>query len=705
MARAKLGAGMAVGIAMLGAGAALSADPGAAPSGETVYADQCAGCHGLTLGGSSGPAIGPALKGEAFVARWSKIPPADFLAFVHSTMPLNAPGSLDEAPSAAAANHVLAANGLPVAGSAGAAAPLPSQIPEDIRIPVSSDDQDARYHAAIEARVALIAKIRPVDDAMLARPAPGDWLSWRGTPSTQGFSPLTQIDRGNVARLGLGWSLALPPGTNGIAPLIHDGVMFINSNGTVEALDARNGDSIWRFVRPAKTTRVPSSQARSMALYGEALYVPTVDNHVLALDAKSGRLLWDHEIGKPADRLQLTAAPLIVHGKVIQGVSGCQGGEYGGGCYIVALDAKTGAELWRFNTIPRPGTLGDDSWNGAPVDRRYGGSVWVTGSYDPDLNLVFFGVGQTYTISTLLDRQPGKGKSNDALFTNTTLALNPDTGRLVWHFQHVPADVWDLDWSFERTLVTLDGPGGPRRIVVTGGKTTIFDALDARTGRYLWSRDLGLQNIIASIDPRTGRKSYDPKQIPEFGKPKPTCPSTIGNRNWMTSGYDPASHLLYVPITPTCMDYSRNPNPREQSPESYGELRMGHRRVPNSDGSHGWLAAIDLSTSKVAWINKRRAPQSSAVLTTAGGLLFEGGRDRAFRALDTRSGDTLWQTLLPATPNAFPFSYMVDGVQYVGIVTGGGSAVDAIQTPLTPEYPASNGSKTIMVFALPSIDR
>ena len=685
----KMAAAIALGAPVVAIGAGLSAAE-TRPSGEQVYREQCAGCHGLQLGGSSGPAIGPTLKGRAFSVKWAG-KPSELAAYIRQTMPLNNPGSLDERGAAAVAEYVTVAGNK--AGVSIVDLVRKNAEPGGFVMPSATEDQDAAYHAAVDARNAFIAKVRPVDDKMLASPADEDWLSWRGNQGTQGFSPLKQVDRTNVGSLGLAWSLSLPSGTNGIAPLVHDGVMFIHSNGTVQALDARNGDSIWRFARPATTTRVPSSQPRSIALYGDAVYVPTVDNHVLALDAKTGKLLWDHEIGKPADLIQLTAAPIVIRGKVIQGVSGCQGSELPGGCYFVALDAKTGEEVWRHWNIARPGTREGDSWNGAPLERRFGGSNWNTGSYDPESNLFIVGVAQTYTISSLLDRQKDKGRSNDGLFTNTTLAIDPDTGKLVWFYQHEAAEVWDLDWSFERTLVTIDG----RRIVITGGKGGIFDALDAKTGKYLWSTDLGLQNLVIGIDPKTGRKKHDPAMQPVAGQPKLICPSTVGNRNWMTTAYAPDTNLLYVPVTPTCMDFSRS-DPSDDG--SYGEMMIVRRRPPTSDGNQGWLAAIDVASGKIAWTKKRRAPQASAVLTTGGGLLFEGGRDRAFRAVDDRNGDTLWQTFLPATPNAYPFSYMVGGRQYVGIVTGGGSAVDAFQTPMTPEHPPSNGAKTIMIFAL-----
>ncbi len=396
--------------------------------------------------------------------------------------------------------------------------------------------------------------------------------------------------------------------------------------------------------------------------------------------------------------MQITAAPIVVRDKVIQGMSWCVGATTPGGCYIVALDAKTGHEAWRFNTVARPGQPGGDSWNGAPLERRFGGSVWQTGSYDPELNLVYFGVGQTYVISSLLDDQGTKGASNDALFTNSTLALDPDTGRLVWYYQHAPGDVWDLDWAFEQTIAGT----GKDKMVLTAGKLGIFDAIDARTGHYLWSVDPGYQTLVVGIDPKTGRKRYDPA----FSPPKVDiasfiCPAAIGNRNWPSTAYDPTVQLLFVPMNPSCMDYVRHAAAKTVDKGGLAELSYTQRRRPDSDGRLGVVAAIDVAHRRMAWIDKRRAASSSAILATAGGLVFTGGRDRAFRALDSATGRTLWQTWLPAPPNAFPLSYAVDGRQYVAVVAGGGTAVDVFFSSETPELPRSNASKTITVFALP----
>jgi alcohol dehydrogenase (cytochrome c) len=234
---------------------------------------------------------------------------------------------------------------------------------------------------------------------------------------------------------------------------------------------------------------------------------------------------------------------------------------------------------------------------------------------------------------------------------------------------------------------------------VTSGKTAIIDAVDAKTGQYLWSHDMGLQNLVTGIDPRTGRKTYDPQLTPEVGKLKMVCPSTIGARNWPSTAYDPTSGLMYLPLVPNCMGIGLQPD----SPtfRTFGEFTQERRDPPDTDGNYGRIAAVDLKTQRTVWTNRYRAPQSSAILATAGGLLFEGGRDRWFRALDSATGKSLWETRLDNTPNGFPITYMVDGRQYVAVVAGGGSPFDLYLSAFTPEFPNSLGGKTLMVFALP----
>ena len=459
-------------------------------------------------------------------------------------------------------------------------------------------------------------KITPVTDQMLRTPPADDWLMWRRTYDDQGFSPLKQINRDNVGSLRVAWAFSLPNGPNEATPIVHDGVIFVHGFGDrVQAFNAATGDLLWQYARPlSKDVKV--SVKRNLSIYGNLLLVPTSDVHLVALDVKSGRVIWDHEVGDFQSGRTMTGGPLAVKGKVMAGTAG----RASGGNAIVALDIETGAESWRFNSIARPGEPGGESWNGLPLEKRNGGSVWTAGSYDPALNLVFFGPGQTYDTGPLLHPVNQPGITNDSLYTDTTLALDPDSGKLAWYFQHVANDQWDLDWAFERQLMELPIEGAARKVVVTAGKMAIYEALDAATGKYLFSMDLGLQNVVSAIDPRTGAKTINPEVIPGDGKPHTVCPHPGGARSWIPTSYNADTKLLYSPLVESCMDLIPVA-PGEQANLSSG-VRWTLRARPDSDGKYGRLEAINLATRKVAWIDRQRAPLTTGVLATAGGVVF-----------------------------------------------------------------------------------
>ena len=350
-----------------------------------------------------------------------------------------------------------------------------------------------------------------------------------------------------MRNLGVAWTLALPPSANEAAPLVHDGVLFIESANTVEAIDAADGSILWQYVRslPEALHNGRDARMQGLAIYEDKLYAPTADGHIVALDVKTGDLRWDHAVVSPEQGVHpgqfdgayfhISGGPLLAHGKVIVGVS--LGIDTGGGDFIVGLDAQSGEEKWRFNTIARPGQPGGDSWNGAPVNERYGSGVWSIGSYDPDLNLVYFGTGNTYDVGTLLTPRAGKSLSNnDALYTDSTVALDADTGKLTWYYQHMNRDVWDLDWAFEQSLITLPVNGKPTKLLVTGGKSAIFDAVNRVDGQYAFSKDLGLQNLVASIDPKTGKKIIKPALEPQPGRIDLICPTSTGARKLADDG-------------------------------------------------------------------------------------------------------------------------------------------------------------------------
>jgi alcohol dehydrogenase (cytochrome c) len=462
-----------------------------------------------------------------------------------------------------------------------------------------------------------------------------------------------------------------------------------------------------------------TEMVRAIALYQNMLYMPFLDGHLVALDIHSGKMLWDHVLVGPQEaanrlpgardnassaQLYLMDAddgPIVVDGEVIVGLAGCIN-SYKGGCFIVGLNAESGHQDWRFDTIARPGQPGGDSWNGAPVDQRFGASVWIAGTYDPQTDLVYFGTGQTYVTSTLL--RPGPygpygGPSTAALYTDSTVALNPRTGKLVWYYQHFPGDVWDLDWAFEQTIVTLPEHGRNEPLVVTAGKIGIFDALDAATGHYVFSRDLGAQNIVTAINPVTGAKSIDMSMVPSLG-PAPSRPrrrNCGAARDEPSTAYDPVTHLMYVPfIDDSCAD------PRQLDQTVAGSLvvRPGHP----FDGEYGRLEAFNLQTGKFAWMKRQRAPEVSGALVTAGGVVFDGTLDRMFRASDAATGRTLWQSRLDNVPKSAPITFSVSGRQYVAVVAGG-----QFETPPgnrnTPEIAAPASANTLWVFSLPAPNR
>lgn len=514
----------------------------------------------------------------------------------------------------------------------------------------------------------LFAGFRPVTPAMLESPAPGDWIQWGRTQDALNFSPLKTISRSNVGSLTPAWRVPLQPGPSMPMPLVHDGVMFLQTTpDVVLALNAANGELLWRH---AYVPSVPSSQKMGLSLSGDRIFVPTSDLHVIALDARTGDVAWDHSIALSAPAtnrsdFQLRSAPLIAGNKVIQGVTAS--GAPGGG-FIVGLDLATGRELWRFHTIPRPGEPGGDSWNGLPIERRTGASVWDQGSYDRSLNLVYFGVGQTYDTAPLLKRSTDPAVNNDALYTDATLALNPETGRLVWFYQHLANDQWDLDWVFERQLLSMKVAGRTRRVVMTIGKMGILDALDAKTGAYLFSIDAGTQNVISAIDPKTGAKVIDPDKIPDPSRPTLICPGVSGARAWPATSLNPETRQVFVPVMEWCLTFGAQGAKLLTSPGA--QFIAANHPDAEKDGMMGRLQVMDLSKRALGWKHDLPAPIATSVLATAGGLVFAGDLDPALKAFDDRDGKLLWTAPLDNYPSSSIITYTVGKVQYVAVVTG-----------------------------------
>jgi alcohol dehydrogenase (cytochrome c) len=633
-------------------------------AGSAAYQQHCASCHGARLEGMQ---LSPGLTGDRFDIVW-RGKTADILMFHLRRMPpapRAASSNLTDDSYASILAYLLQANGQQPSDLA-----LPSDMASLAALTIprfegTKLDLDAAV-SQTPGRSALLNRLTAVTGDMLSNPPASDWLQWGRTYDGQNFSPLDLITRANVQNLKTAWRTPLRAGRSMPTPLVHDGIMFLQTiPDTVLALDGSNGDILWRYQH---TPTVPASTKMGIALHGDKVLVPTSDLHVLALNAKSGELIWNHEIAAatPAqarNRFQLRSAPLVVGDKVIQGVAGSFAP---GGGFVVGLDINSGKELWRFNTIARPDEPGGNTWNGLPLDKRSGGSVWHQGTYDAELNLIYFGVAPTYDTGPLLHRVADPAVTADALYTNCTIALNPDTGKLVWSYQHLANDQWDLDWVFERQIVALTIEGRPRKVVMNVGKMAILDALDAASGEYLFSVDAKTQNVITHIDPKTGAKTIDPDKLPDPEHPSVVCPGVSGARSWPPTSYNRQTALLYEPLTEWCN--RMGPEGNKLMTSGVGISSAEHPDA--SDNMMGRLQAVDVAGRKLAWVHNQAAPLSTSLLATAGGLVFSGDLDPAVKAFNDATGELLWQARLDDLPSSSLVTYRIGTTQYIAVVVG-----------------------------------
>jgi len=544
-----------------------------------------------------------------------------------------------------------------------------------------------------------LPRFTPVSDADLVAPPAGDWLHWRGNPEGWGYSPLSQVNTENVDQLQLAWIWGMHPGSNNQAPLVRDGILYlINSWNIVQALDATNGTLLWEYQRKFPDGRATGGiglggMTRTIAVWEDMIFLATKDAYMVALDARSGRVRWETKIADSELGYQNAHGPIVADGKVINGINGCTG-FYEESCFITAHDARTGEELWRTFTIARPGEPHGDTWGNLPLALRGGGDVWNGGSWDPQLGLVFYGVAQAKPWASV---SRGLTVADSALYTNSTLALDVETGRIVWHYQHVPGESLDLDEAMERVIVELNG----EPVVLSMGKHGILWKLDARDGRFRGLVETIYQNVFDYIDPQSGAVRYreDIASV-EIGDWLSVCPSTAGGKNWHSMGYHPGSQLMIIPLSQSCMEFS----PREAileagTPGTAGADRM-FWPMPGTNGI-GKLAAYDVQSMKEVWSVERNTAFNSAVLTTAGGLAFVGDYDRWIHGYDVENGEELWSTRLATSVMGFPITYEVDGVQYLAVSTqqGGGSPWQ-VPTLLTPEQTGPSGHNALYVFRL-----
>ena len=693
-----LGAGM-TGLALAQNGAAqngtAAVDPPPSP-GRAAYLQHCAACHGQNLTDGQ---FAPALKGAAFLTHWTDTSADKLDQYIRNAMPPANAGKLDADVYSGVLSYILESNGAATGG-----ARVVSGSPDLARIampkPVAADPGEVGVGGASKRHPlpawpqppAAFANYKPVTEADLDNPGPQDWPAWRRSHLGQGYSPLKQVTAVNVKQLRLAWSQTLPAGEATTEPLVRDGVLYMMGYGDqLFAFDAASGRQLWRYQRTLPKGVNPSGK-KTIALYGDKLYAATSDLHMLALDARTGRPVWDKLVTEKTAGFRSLGGPLAAQGVIMMGLTG-QGP---GGNLIAAFDSETGEKLWSFNTVAQPGTPGGDTWNGLTAEQRSGASVWTSGSFDPVTGLALWGTAQTYDTGPLRDRKPGL--NNDGLYTDSTLAFEPRTGKLVWYYQHIQNDQFDLDWVFDRVIGTLNVKGKPQRVVMTAGKAGLFDSVDAATGKYVSTVDMGVQNFITAIDPVTGVKTVNPDLIPDRTRVRYVCPHGGGGRNWSPTAFDQATATTFVNARDVCTDIVPTKNK--------GFLTTGvnveYAPPPNSDGKYGIIRALDMQAGKIRWTARQRAPYSMGMLATAGGLLFSGSVDRQFTAYSQATGKVLWAQQMPGIPNASAITYAVGGKQYIAVITGYGNPLSYGISSLTPEIqlPAVVSSG-VYVFALP----
>jgi len=546
---------------------------------------------------------------------------------------------------------------------------------------------------------AQVKDFRAVTEAMLRNPAPGDWLNWRRTDNAWGYSPLDQINRQNVPRLQLVWSWAMDnTGAQEATPLVHDGVMYLpNPRGVIQALDAATGDLLWEY-RPESGKGLTGGSGdgngvqRNIAIFGDKIFGTTNDAHIIALDARTGKLAWDTRVADSKLGYGYTSGPIVVRGKVIAGMTGCSRYKEDV-CFISAYDSGTGKEVWRTSTIARPGEPGGDTWGDLPLHLRAGSDAWIPGSYDPDTNLVYWATAQAKPWARAV-----RGTDGDALYTNSTLGLDPDTGTIKWHYQHLPGETQDMDEVFESILIDSGG----RKSLFKMGKLGILWQLDRTNGAFIHATDLGYQNIL-EVGPQTGKVTYQAGKIPQIGVELEMCPSTAGFKDWRAMAFSPQTNALYVPMSLTCERATFGEVEKVLGKGGVGPVKRKDLKHPQSGGNLGEFLAMDIKSGKVLWRNRTPSPSNTAALATAGGLAFGGDWDRHMYAYDSATGKILWQTRLVTSPQGFPITYLAKGKQYVAMPagTGGGSWSTAIPAELTPEIRQPKSGNAVFVFALP----
>ncbi len=550
-----------------------------------------------------------------------------------------------------------------------------------------------------------------VTDEMLLNPDPADWLMPSRTYDWQRFSPLDQIHRGNVQQLRLAWVRGMGPGIQETTPLVHNGVMYVvNPGALVQALDATTGDLIWEYRRELPEGGA-AARSRNLAIYDDVIFYAAPDGYLVGLDARTGQLRWETKVEDPKTGTRHTSGPIVAGGKVLTGRA-CSRER----CFIAAHEARTGRELWRTYTSPTRDEPGGDTWGDLAVQSRVASPWGNPGSYDPARGLVYWGIANP-TPYTRITRHQGNAEAvpkstPSELYSNSTVALDLNTGKIVWHYQHSPGDDWDLDHVQERMLVksAVDpdpnavkwispsiSRGQERDIIVTVSEAGGLWTLDRETGRFLWATPFPYdvpEFHISRIDVATGQTFINWDLVAQQDRDRHIV-CFHNTKGYWPMAYHPGRNALYIPYNDYCLDQTANIN----APDGTGP-RVTRPRPGADPQALGGIAKVNIATGQLQRFHTQRVPGMGATLATAGDLVFWGDLNRRFYAFDADTGKILWETVLGGSIQTSTISYAVNGRQYVAVLTGEGSITGGILQYL-PEIKPPRAHNAIYVFALP----
>ena len=519
---------------------------------------------------------------------------------------------------------------------------------------------------------------------------PTSWLMYGGNYAGWRFSPLTDINRENVKNLKAAWMFQTGiPAQMQASPIVTDGIIYLTAAyNHLFALDAVTGELLWRYEHELPDDmRVccgPSNKGAAVA--GDLIFMATLDAHVVALNRKTGAVVWNTEMDRHSDGFSATVAPLVVRDNLIVGIAG---GEYGIRGYIDSYDVNTGERKWRRYTIPEAGEPGSETWAGDSW--KHGGApTWVTGSYDPDEDLLYWATGNT------APDWNGDVRKGDNLYADSVLALDPDTGEIKWYFQFTPHDIWDYDGNTDLFLVNVERSGETVKALVQPNRNGYVYVLDRTSGKYLHGTQyVDKLNWSKGLD-EAGRPIVDPQFVPTAEGKEFICPGSVGGKNGSyTAAYSPLTKLMYVPVVESCWQMKKSTSIFIKGIPFWGG---GPGKTQGDDGSsYGHLSAIDPSTGEIKWRYQDEYPMMGGALATAGGLVFSGNLEGLALAFDAATGEMLWQFQTGSSMRAQPITYQAGGRQYVAIPSGGGG----LAVTLAGEPPLTSKGSALLVFALP----